>query len=335
MKRRQLGRSGITASAIGLGTWAIGGWMWGGQEEREAVRAIHAALDSGVDLIDTAPIYGFGRSEEIVGRAIADRREEVVLATKCGLVWDNTDGELFFHADEDGIGSGRGARDIYRYLGPESIRREVEASLLRLGTDYIDLYQTHWQEGTTAIVDTMGALEELKEEGKIRAIGVCNATGEQMAQYAAVGDLASDQEKFSMLDRACEMDQLPWVEEHAVAFLAYSPLALGLLTGRIGPDREYGPGDQRREHPRFTGSNLEAVRNFCRELNPVAHNHGATLTQLVLAWTMARGGVSHVLVGGRNEGQAVENARAAELRLDDDLMLWIDGAIAGHRDLMV
>lgn len=334
MKRRQLGQSGIMASSIGLGTWAIGGWMWGGQEERDAVRAIHAALDAGVDLIDTAPIYGFGRSEGIVGAAIQGRRDEVVLATKCGLVWDATDGELFFHASDTGI-TGTEGRGVYRYLGPDSIRREVEDSLRRLGTDHIDLYQTHWQEGTTPIEDTMAALVRLQEEGKIRAIGVCNATGAQMAQYEAVGELASDQEKFSMLDRACEDDQLPHVRDRGIGFLAYSPLALGLLTGRIGPSREFGPGDQRHSHPRFTAENLEATRDFCKELIPVANNHGATLTQLVLAWTMAREGVSHVLVGARNEGQAVENARAAELHLDEDLLLWIDTVILGHRDRLV
>ncbi len=333
MKRRQLGQSGILASTIGLGTWAIGGWMWGGQGEREAVRAIHAALDAGVDLIDTAPIYGFGRSEEIVGAAIHDRRDQVVLATKCGLVWDRTDGDLFFHADEEGI-AGPGARAVYRYLGPDSIRREVEASLRRLGTDHIDLYQTHWQEGVTPIAETMAVLERLKEEGKILAVGVCNATVEQMADYAAAGDLASDQEKFSMLDRGCENDQLPHVREHGMAFLAYSPLALGLLTGRVGPDREFGPGDQRLTHQRFTAENLQAVRVFCKELISVASNHGATLTQLVLAWTMAQQGVSHVLVGARTEGQAVENARSAELRLDDDVLMWINNIIVGHRGQM-
>jgi len=335
MKRRQLGKSGIMASSIGLGTWAIGGWMWGGQEEREAIRAIHASLDAGVDLIDTAPIYGFGRSERIVGAAIRDRREQVVLATKCGLVWEGTDGELFFHADDTGIAGDSGPRAVYKFLGPASIRREVEASLERLGTDYIDLYQTHWQEGTTAIEDTMDALVKLREEGKIRAIGVCNADAAQMARYQAVGELASDQEKFSILDRACEDDQLPHVIEHGIAFLAYSPLALGLLTGRISPTREFGVGDQRRTHPRFTKANLEAVRDFCKELIPVANNHGATLTQLILAWTMAREGVSHVLVGARTEGQAVENARAAELHLDEDVLLWIDSAIRGHREHLV
>jgi methylglyoxal reductase len=334
MKRRQLGQSGIMASSIGLGTWAIGGWMWGGQEEREAIRAIHAALDAGVDLIDTAPIYGFGRSERIVGAAIRDRRDAVVLATKCGLVWDATDGELFFHADDAGI-TGPDGRGVYRYLGPDSIRREVEESLRRLGTTHIDLYQTHWQEGTTAIEDTMEALVRLREEGKIRAIGVCNATAAQMTRYQGVGELASDQEKFSMLDRACEDDQLPHVRDTGMGFLAYSPLALGLLTGRVLPSRQFGPGDQRSNHPRFSAENLEATREFCKELIPVANNHGATLTQLVLAWTLAREGVSHVLVGARNEGQAVENARSAELHLDDDVLLWIDGVVQGHREHLV
>lgn len=332
MRRRQLGQSGLDASVIGLGTWAIGGWMWGGQDERDALRAIHASLDAGVDLIDTAPIYGFGHSESIVGAAIRDRRDEVVLATKCGLVWDDERGEYLFSSDARGVSDSSGGRRVHRLLAPDSVRREIEDSLRRLGTDRIDLYQTHWQEGTTRIEDTMETLLRLREEGKIRAIGVSNASAAQMARYREVGELASDQEKFSMIDRRCEEDQLPYVHSKGMAFLAYSPLALGLLTGRIGPDREFGPGDQRRGHPRFTPKNLNAVRDFARELVPVASNHGATLPQLVLAWTLARQGVSHVLVGARDEGQASENARAGDLELSEDILMWIDSVIAGHSD---
>ena len=335
MRLRQLGQSGLEASVIGLGTWAIGGWMWGGQDERDAIRAIHASLDAGVDLIDTAPIYGFGHSESIVGAAIEDRRNEVVLATKCGLVWDDERGEFFFSSDEHGASGTSGVRRIHRLLAPDSIRREVEDSLRRLRTDRIDLYQTHWQEATTRIEDTMEVLLRLREEGKILAIGVCNASAAQMARYRGVGELASDQEKFSMLDRRCEDDQLPYVHSEDMAFLAYSPLALGLLTGRIGPNREFGPGDQRHGHPRYTSENLAAMREFARELVPVASNHGATLPQLVLAWTLAREGVSHVLVGARDEGQASENARAGDLELSEDGLVLIDTVIAGHRDKLV
>ncbi|MEC9468135.1 MAG: aldo/keto reductase, partial [Pseudomonadota bacterium] len=156
MLTREIGRSGIEASAIGLGTWAIGGWMWGGTDEAKSISAIQASIDEGISLIDTAPAYGQGLSEEIVGKAIAGRREKVVLATKCGLVWHTQKGNHFF--DYDG-------KPVHRYLGKDAIVHEVEQSLKRLGTDHIDHYITHWQDPTTPIAETMEALETLKTQG--------------------------------------------------------------------------------------------------------------------------------------------------------------------------
>ncbi len=192
MRYKSLGQSGIEASVVGLGTWAIGGWWWGGNDERESVRAIQAAIDAGVTLIDTAPAYGLGRSEEIVGKALEGRRDRVVLATKCGLVWHTNAGTPFF--SEFG-------KPVHKYLGPDSIRYEIEQSLRRLKTDVIDLYQTHWQDSTTRIEETMAVLLDLKAEGKIRAIGVSNADCQQIEEYRAVGPVDADQEKYSMLDR--------------------------------------------------------------------------------------------------------------------------------------
>ena len=169
MLYRKLGSSGIDVSAVGFGAWAIGGWMWGGADENQAIAAIHAALDHGINLLDTAPIYGYGRSEEIVGRAIRGRREKVVLATKCGMIWDREEGEFFFHANQEGITFRPSEKKVYKCLRPDSIRAELERSLTRLGTTHVDLYQTHWQESTTPIADTMAALVKLKEQGKIRA----------------------------------------------------------------------------------------------------------------------------------------------------------------------
>src|SRR5882724_5273624 len=192
MLYRPLGQSGIQASVIGLGTWAIGGWMWGGTDEAKAIRAIQVSLDAGITLIDTAPAYGLGLSETIVGKAVAGRRDKVVIATKCGLVWHVKRGDPFL--DEKG-------KAIHRYLGSESIRYEVEQSLKRLNTDYIDLYQTHWQDVTTPIEETMKTLLDLKKQGKIRAIGVSNCAVEQLEAYRKIGPLDSAQEKYSMLDR--------------------------------------------------------------------------------------------------------------------------------------
>jgi aryl-alcohol dehydrogenase-like predicted oxidoreductase len=197
---REIGRSGVAASAVGLGTWAIGGWMWGGTDERESVAAVQASLDAGVTLIDTAPAYGLGRAEEIVGKALSRRRDKAVIATKCGLVWHTRQGNHFF--DQDG-------RPVHRHLGRESIFHEVEQSLRRLGTDYIDLYITHWQDPTTAIEETMRALEDLRAAGKIRAIGASNVNLEELEIYVKIGGLDAIQERFSMLDREIEAQLLP------------------------------------------------------------------------------------------------------------------------------
>ena len=332
MQYRPLGHSGIQASAVGLGTWAIGGWMWGGSDEADAVRAIHAAVDAGVNLIDTAPVYGFGTSEEVVGKAIKDRRDRVVLATKCGLVWDQAKsgkGELFFHSDEQHPteDAANAKYEVRRFLGADSIREEVEHSLRRLGVDCIDLYQTHWQEPTTPIEETMKALVKLKEQGKIRTIGVSNAGPDQMAEYAKFGAVASDQEKFSMLDRGIEDDQLPYCRANGIAVLAYSPLAQGLLTGKVTADREFGEGDQRRDKPRFSRENREKVNRMLEDIRPIAEAREMSLAQLTIAWTIAREGLTHALVGARDERQAMENAAAGDVELTGDELKRIDDAI--------
>jgi aryl-alcohol dehydrogenase-like predicted oxidoreductase len=329
MQYRPLGSSGIQASVVGYGAWAIGGWMWGGTDEAAAICSIHAALDAGITLIDTAPIYGFGVSEEIVGKAIAGRRDQVVLATKCGLVWEGDKGDHFFDSDDAHPTQG-GEHKIYRYLGPESIRREVEVSLRRLQTDTIDLYQTHWQETTTAIEDTMAELLRLKDQGKIRAIGASNATPEQLAEYAAVGPLDADQELFSMLDRAKAAADLDYCAESQVAFLAYSPLAQGLLTGKIGPERTFEPGDQRNRSPRFHAENRQRVAGLLAEFAPVLEKHGVSLAQLAIAWTVAQRGCSHALVGARTPEQAIANAKGGTVVLDAEDLALMQRALAKH-----
>lgn len=330
MQRRLIGKSGIEASVVGLGAWAIGGWAWGGMERGEAIRTIHAALDSGIDLIDTAPMYGFGLSEEIIGKALQDRRDRAVVATKCGLVCGGGRGKHFFNTNALSA-SPHGHVRVYRYLAPDSIRDEVEASLKRLKTDVIDLYQTHWQDPTTPIERTMETLMELKREGKIRAIGVSNATASQMSEYAKAGRLDSDQEKFSMLDRKIEEDQLPYCRKHQIAMLAYSPLAQGLLTEKVDPDREYGEGDQRRHHARFSRENRERMKRIVEEkFKPVAERHGVTVSQLTIAWTAHQPGVTHVLCGAHSAEQAETNAAAGGLKLSDSDIAAISEAIEQH-----
>ena len=313
---RKLGKSAVDVSVVGFGAWAIGGWMWGGADENQAVAAIQAAIDHGINLIDTAPAYGFGRSEEIVARAIHDRRDKIVLATKCGLIWDREEGEFMFHADHAGVTRRASEKKIYRCLRPDSIRAELELSLKRLKTTHVDLYQTHWQEATTPIADTMAMLMKLKEQGKIRAIGVSNAN---LAQLQAYGPIDSDQEKYSMLDRELEHNgMLDYCHRQNVAVLAYSPMANGLLTGKIRPDRRYEPGDLRKDNRRFAPANVERVDAMLDQLQPIARRHQATIGQLVIAWTAAKPGMTCVLCGARNPQQAIENAAAGQITLSAD-----------------
>ncbi len=321
MITREIGRSGIHASAVGLGTWAIGGWMWGGTDEAEAIDAIRSGLDAGITLIDTAPAYGQGLAEEIVGKAIRGRREEVILATKCGLVWHTTKGQHFF--DYEG-------RPVHRYLGRDSIIHEVEQSLRRLGTEYIDHYITHWQDPTTPIEETVAALEELKRQGKIRSIGASNVSADTLEAYAATGRIDAIQEEYSMIVRRIEHSLLPLCARHSISVLSYSTLALGLLTGRIGPEREFAGDDQRRNNPRLSVANREKVARFKAELDPLAAAHGATLAQIVIAWTLCQPGITFALCGARNPQQATENAAAGRIRLTVEDLARIDAAAARH-----
>jgi methylglyoxal reductase len=321
MRTRRLGASTIEASVVGLGTWAIGGWMWGGTDEAESVAAIQASLDDGVSLIDTAPAYGQGRSEEIVGKAIRGRRDEVVLATKCGLVWHTQRGEHFF--DYDG-------RPVHRYLGKESIAYEVEQSLQRLGTDYIDLYITHWQDSTTPIEETVEALVALRDQGKIRSIGASNVSADELRAYAATGALDAIQEEYSMVKRDLESTLLPIAAESGISTLSYSSLALGLLSGTMGPDREFSGDDQRLGNPRFSLANREKVARLMHAITPVADAHSATKAQIVIAWTLEQPGITYALCGARNPGQARENARAGSILLSADELGTITAAVAAE-----
>ncbi|SIT58053.1 General stress protein 69 [Mesorhizobium prunaredense] len=318
---RSIGKSGVVASAVGLGTWAIGGWMWGGTDEAESIAAIHASIDAGVSLIDTAPAYGLGRSEEIVGKAIKGRRDRAVIASKCGLNWHSKKGNHFF--DQDGT-------PVNRYLGADGIAYEVEQSLRRLGTDYIDLYITHWQDPTTPIAETMEALERLKSAGKIRAIGASNLNAAELQQYVAAGQLDAIQERYSMLDREIEQTLLPIARQHQVAALSYSSLALGLLSGAIDPAREFSGDDQRKDNPRFSQGNRRKVAALKHALTPVAEIHQATMAQIVIAWTLAQPGITFALCGARNATQALDNARAGEILLSAAELGAIDAAVAGH-----
>jgi len=328
MEYRQLGESGIKASAITFGAWAIGGWMWGGTERKDAVEAIRASYEQGVTSIDTAAVYGQGLSEEIVGEALQGiPRDRVQIMTKFGMRWDLRKGDFAFKSqDNDGK-----PLDIYKYGGKESIIKECEDSLRRLKTDYIDLYQQHWPDVTTPISETMEALAALIKSGKVRAAGVSNYDRAQMIEAEKTLRLASDQVPYSMVRRDIEEELVPWCVEKKKAILAYSPLQRGVLTGKIKPGYTFNEGDNRGDSKYFTGDNLTRINAFLDELRPLAAEKGASLAQLVIRWTLEQPGITIALVGARNAQQAVQNAGAIRVRLSVEEVAMIDAKLAGLR----
>jgi methylglyoxal reductase len=315
MKLKPLGSSGINASTIALGAWVLGGGsVWGQEpEDAESIRTIQGAIDLGMNLIDTAPAYGWGRSETVVGRALKGRRDRAIVASKCGLWWEDTRGSFFTEFD---------GRKVYRSLRPDTIRIEVENSLRRLSTDYIDLYQTHWPSvppDFTPIADTMALLLKLKQEGKIRAIGVCNVSPAELEEHQSCGGVVSDQLRYSMLYRGPEQDILPLCAKQHLATLTYMSLEQGLLTGKVGMDRVFSAGEFRTNeawNPWYTPVNRRRVLDLLASWKTLTGKYACSLSQLVLAWTVAQPGVTHVLAGGRNLQQVTENVRAGELRLE-------------------
>jgi aryl-alcohol dehydrogenase-like predicted oxidoreductase len=318
VQNRQLGNSSIEASVVGLGTWAIGGWMWGGTDESSAIAAIQASIDAGVTLIDTAPAYGMGLSEEIVGKAINGRRDKVILSTKCGLVWHTTKGNHFFDAS---------GKPVHRYLGGDSVRYEVEQSLQRLGVETIDIYHTHWQDPTTPIAETMQTLSDLKQEGKIRSIAASNISVEDVQAYCQAGQLDAVQEQYNMLDRSLEESILPYCRANNIAVLSYSSLALGLLTGKIGPERQFSGDDLRIGNPRFTVENRQKVATLLAGFKPIALERDISLAQLVIAWTLVQPGITYALCGARNVQQAIENAQAGDIVLTEEELTCMNEVI--------
>ncbi|MFO7668764.1 MAG: aldo/keto reductase [Bacteroidales bacterium] len=323
MNKIKLGKTDIELSPVALGAWAIGGWMWGGNEKKDSIRAIQACKDQGITSIDTAPIYGFGFSEEVVGEAIAGNRHQYEIMTKAGMRWDDTKGVYYFTTQNNEGGS----CEVYKYSGKESVIAECEGSLKRLGTDYIDLYQIHWPDESTPIEETMEALQHLKDQGKIRAAGVSNYSLDQMKKAASLIELASNQLPYSMLRRDIEDDIVPWCVENDCGILAYSPLQRGLLTGKIGPETTFAPGDSRPGLPHFKPANLVKTNRFLDTIRPLALEKGVTLSQLVIRWTLQRPGISVALVGARNEAQVIQNAVAARFELSREELERINGLL--------
>ena len=306
MQTRQLGNSDLQITPVGFGAWAIGGgdwsFAWGPQDDTESVAAIHEALDLGVNWIDTAPVYGLGHSEEVVGKALAGRASRPLIFTKCGRVWDET-------------------RAIGKRLKAESIRAECEASLRRLGVDTIDLYQIHWPEPDEDVEEGWTELARLQQEGKVRWIGVSNFSVPQMKRAAAIAPITSLQPPYSMLRREVEAEILPYAREHGIGLIAYSPMASGLLTGTWTKERrEALPEDDWRKHknPLFQDPAFEHGVAVAEVLREVVAGHGATPAAVAIAWVLANPAVTAAIVGARKPGQYADIAVAAGLRLTTD-----------------
>ncbi|TWU33281.1 aldo/keto reductase [Novipirellula artificiosorum] len=319
MQYRNLGSSDLKASVVGMGAWAIGGGAsWGSKvDDEEAIRTIETAVDSGINFFDTAPAYGWGHSERLLGRAIQGRRDQVILATKCGLWWDDDRGSFF--ADFEG-------RPLYRSLRPDTLAIEIERSLQNLNTEYIDLYQVHWpavEPEQTPIADTMEALLKLVEAGKVRAIGVCNVSEEELQQYLACGAIVSDQFRYSMLYRSPEKDILPRCQQQGLATLTYMSLEQGLLTGKVTAETVFEQGDLRTHagwNPWYLLANRTRVIDLLQAWKPLCDEYNCNLAQLVLGWTLAQDAVTHVLAGARRPDQIRQNAAAGDLSLSAEII---------------
>ena len=321
MEYRKLGNTDLQLSTITYGAFAIGGNMWGGNEKQDSIAAVHASLEHGMTTIDTAPFYGFGLSEELIGEAIKGKdRSEIQLLTKFGLVWDGSNqgkGEYFFDASAEGRNI-----PVYKYASKANIIKELEESLKRLGTDYVDLLQLHWPDATTPIDETMEALNTLIREGKIRAAGVSNYSLAQVQEAANTIQLASNQVSYSMLNRSIEQELVPYSIEHKIGIIAYSPLERGLLTGKYFRDAALKADDHRNGY--FGQFSADKVKAFLDSITPLAESKKASLAQLVLRWTTLQPGITIVLAGARNAEQAIQNAAAMNVQLSTDEIGFIN-----------
>lgn len=315
MEYRKLGKTDLNVSVVTFGAWAAGGMMWGGTNHKASVDAMRASYDLGVTTFDTAPVYGMGYSEQLVGEAIRDiPRDKVQILTKFGLSWDSTLGEYYFDSVSN---EGKPVR-IFRNARKDTIIKECEASLKNLGTDYIDLYQIHWSDPTTPVSESMEAVAKLIEQGKVRYAGVCNYSVELMKEASAYVPIVSEQVPYSMVKRGIETEIVPYCIEQGLSILAYSPLQRGLLTGKMHPGHTFEPNDSRIGQVWYKNENLKLINAFLKKLEPLAKDKGATIGQLVIRWTLEQPGITVALVGARNVEQAVQNAGAAQIQLNSE-----------------
>src|SRR5262245_50990942 len=311
MEFTQIGDSKLKISRIGLGTWAIGGWLWGGTEEGDSLRTLHVALDRGINFIDTAPVYGFGRSEEIVGKALKQhgQRDRLAIATKAGLNWK--DGKIF--------------RDCRK----ERLIQEIGDSLKRLQTDYIDLYQIHWPDPKVPFEETAEVMLGLHRQGKIRAIGVSNFSAEQMDRFRKVAPLHSDQPPYNIYERGIEKDVLPYGRDHKISLIAYGALCRGLLSGRMKKDTAFTGDDLRRFDPKFKEPRYDQYLQATEALDRLAQGRfGKRVIHLAVRWVLDQPGVDVALWRAPRPDQLTPLDSILGWKIDSEAEMEIDRSLA-------
>ncbi|NQT02621.1 MAG: aldo/keto reductase [Planctomycetes bacterium] len=317
MQTRQLGYTDLKLTTVGLGTWAMGGpWQfgWGPQDDDEAIAAISASLETGINWIDTAPVYGLGHSEELVGEALKQTSQKPIIATKCSLLWNDK-------------------REKVSCLKAQSIRQECHASLERLGIETIDLYQIHWPEPEEDIEQTWKEMARLAEEGKIRYLGVSNFNVEQIKRIQKIHPVACLQPPYSMLHREVEDELLDYCSQNDIGVVAYSPMQRGLLTGKFSPERlaSLPLDDHRRANPDFHEPQFTATLELVEQLKPIAERNGRTLAQLSISWVLRRPEVTAAIVGARKPEQILETAPASDWDLNEEDIEQIEQLLAEHQ----
>jgi aryl-alcohol dehydrogenase-like predicted oxidoreductase len=311
LETRKFGKTDMEITPIGFGSWAIGGNTWGPQDDEEAVGAIRRAFELGMNWIDTAAVYGFGHSEELVARALKGVSERPYVFTKCSLVWD-----------EEG--------EVHNVLEKDSVKRECEESLRRLQTDVIDLYQIHWPNPEEDIEEGWSALAELKEEGKVRHIGVSNFDVEQMERVQKIAPVETLQPPYNLIDRGVEGEILPYCGERDIGVIGYSPMKSGLLTGKMTRERVQNlPSDDwRRNAPEFNEPRISRNLELVGLLEEIGAEHGRSPAEVAIAWTLRHPAVTAAIVGGRRPDQVDGIIGAAEIRLSEDELERIENFLA-------
>lgn len=313
MEKVRFGQTDLEVSVVVLGTWVTGGWLWGGADDSESVKTILRALELGINFIDTAPVYGFGKSESVIGMALKEwgKRDGIVLATKCGLEWDERE-------------------NVQRNSSPERIEYEVDQSLKRLGVDCIDLLQIHWPDSRTPFESSIRAMQKLQDAGKIRYYGLSNFGRDQVAACLKAGPVSSLQPPYNIFEREVEKELLPFCTENGIATLGYGGLCRGLLTGKFKGDEEFAKGDLRRFDPKFKPDRFKQYVKAVEALKKLAASYGKTVAQFALRWAIQQPGMTTAIAGARTVQQVEDNAGVSGWQIRPEDLAKVDEILAKH-----